>query len=363
MTRYFSARDLDWTLLGFVLAICTLGILQIYSATRNTVWYGAHYKQVTYIVVGLALMWLIAQFDYHALLNRVPVFYLISVVALVAVYLIGQVRYGARRWIPLVFGFSFQVSEFVKLMLVLLVARYFSEVRRDSVSGADLLKIGGLVGVPLLLVMKQPDLGTALSYLPIVAGGVLGVGLRWKHVAILLVAGLLVLPIGWHVMRPYQRERLMTFIDPSRDPRGSGYQLIQSRIAVGAGGLWGKGIARGTQTQLRFLPVPHTDFIFSAYAEEHGFTGVLLALALYFVVLMRIIYNAQTAADRAGAFICLCVALLLLFHLLVNVGMVVGRMPVTGIPLPFMSFGGSGMLTIFMLLGLVNSVRLRRFVN
>jgi rod shape determining protein RodA len=363
MTRHTSARELDWTLLGFVLALCTLGVLQIYSATRSTVWDGAHYKQVIYILAGLVLVWLFAQIDYHALLDRVPVFYLLAVLALAAVYAVGVVRYGARRWIPLIWGFNFQVSEFVKLVLVLLVARYFAEVRRDSVSGADLLKVGALVGVPMLLVMKQPDLGTALSYLPIVAGGILGAGVRWKHVAVLLVLGLLVLPVGWFRLRPYQKERLITFVDPSRDPRGSGYQVIQSRIAVGAGGLWGKGIARGTQTQLRFLPVPHTDFIFSAYAEEHGFTGVLLALALYFVVLMRIIYNAQTAADRAGAFICLCVALLLLFHLLVNVGMVVGRMPVTGIPLPFMSFGGSGMLTIFLLLGLVNSVRLRRFVN
>jgi len=363
MTKYFSSRDLDWTLLGFVLALCTLGVLQIYSATRNTVWQGAHYRQILYVVIGMVILWVVAQFDYHALLNRIPIFYLAGVLGLLAVLVVGEVRGGARRWIPLFAGFKFQVSEFVKLVLVLLVARYFSEVRRDSVSGSDLLKIGGLVGVPMLLVMKQPDLKTALSYLPIVAAGIVAVGVRWKHVALLVVATALVIPAGWSVLRPYQKERLMTFVDPERDPRGSGYQLIQSRIAVGAGGLWGKGIARGTQTQLRFLPVPHTDFIFSAYAEEHGFTGVLLALSLYFVVLMRIIYNAQTAADRAGALICLSVSLLLLFHLLVNVGMVVGRMPVTGIPLPFMSYGGSGMLTIFMLLGLVNSVRLRRFVN
>jgi rod shape determining protein RodA len=363
MTKHFSARDLDWTLLGFVLALCVLGVLQIYSATRNTVYQNAHYRQIVYIAVGLALMWLIAQLDYHTLLDRIPVFYLLSLAALLAVFALAPVRFGSRSWIPLFAGFKIQVSEFVKVVLVLLVARYFAELRQDSVSGVDLLKIGGLVGVPMLLVLKQPDFGTATSYIPIVAGGMLGAGVRWKHLAILLILGALVVPTGWHFLQPYQKERLMTFVDPERDPRGSGYQMIQSRIAVGAGGLWGKGIARGTQTQLRFLPVPHTDFIFSAYAEEHGFTGVLLALALYFVVLMRIIYNAQTAADRAGAFICLCVTLLLLFHLLVNVGMVVGRMPITGIPLPFMSFGGSGMLSVFLMLGLVNSVRLRRFVN
>ena len=309
-------------------------------------------------------MWLISQIDYHALLDRVPLLYLLSLLGLVVVYAIGEVRRGSKRWIALGGGFNFQVSEFVKLVLILLVARYFSELRRDTVSGSDLLKIGGLIGLPMLLVMKKPDLGTALAYVPIAAGGVLLAGLRWKHLAVLAVAGALVIPVWWkHLAKPYQKERVMTFVAPDRDPRGSGYQLIQSRIAVGAGGLWGKGIAKGSQTQLRFLPVPHTDFIFSAYAEEHGFTGVLLALALYFVVLMRIIYNAQTAADRAGTFLCVCVCALLLFHLLVNVGMVIGRMPVTGIPLPLMSYGGSSMFAVFLMLGLVNNVRLRRFVN
>jgi rod shape determining protein RodA len=362
MARHVSIRDLDWTLLGFVLAIATLGVLQIYSATRNTVWHGAHNKQIAYIVIGFLLMWLIAQIDYHALLDRVPLLYLLSIVGLLAVDAMAEVRKGSRRWIQ-IGGFTFQVSEFVKLVLILLVARYFSELRADTASGADLLKIGALIGVPMLLVVKQPDLGTALTYVPIAAGGILLAGLRWKYWAILFVAGILILPAGWFVLKPYQRERLITFIDPGRDPKGSGYQLIQSRIAVGSGGLWGKGIAKGSQTQLRFLPVPHTDFIFSAYAEEHGFTGVLLALALYFVVLMRIIYNAQTAADRAGTFICVCVGVLLLFHLLVNVGMVIGRMPVTGIPLPLMSYGGSSMFTVFLMLGLVNNVRVRRFVN
>src|SRR5712692_313405 len=356
----FSLRALDWTLLGFVLAISTLGVLQIYSATRNTIWHGAHVKQILWIVIGMVLMWFISQIDYHAMLDRVPVLYLLAVLGLIVVYVAGEVRRGSRRWIPLFGGFNFQVSEFVKLVLILLVARYFAELRQDTVSGRDLLKIGGLVGVPMLLVMKQPDLGTALTYLPIVAGGVVLAGLRWKYLATLAVLGVLILPAGWHFLKPYQKERLVTFLEPGRDPRGSGYQLIQSKIAVGAGGLWGQGIAKGSQTQLRFLPVPHTDFIFSAYAEEHGFTGVLLALALYFVVLMRIIYNAQTAADRAGTIICVCVCVLLLFHLLVNVGMVIGRMPVTGIPLPLMSYGGSSMLTVFLMLGLVNNVRLRR---
>jgi rod shape determining protein RodA len=156
---------------------------------------------------------------------------------------------------------------------------------------------------------------------------------------------------------------LVSFLDPDRDPRGTGYQLIQSKIAVGAGGMWGKGVTKGSQTQLRFLPVPHTDFIFSAFAEEHGFVGVIVVLALYFVLIMQIVQNAQTASDKAGMYVCMGVAALLLFHVLVNVGMVVGRMPVTGIPLPLMSAGGSSVLSNFLMLGLVNNVRLRRFVN
>jgi rod shape determining protein RodA len=169
--------------------------------------------------------------------------------------------------------------------------------------------------------------------------------------------------VGWVFLKDYQKDRLMSFRDPSRDPLGTGYQVIQSKIAVGSGGMWGKGVTRGSQTQLRFLPVPHTDFILSAFAEEHGFVGVAVVLGLYFLMLMQILQNAQAAPDRAGMYICMSVCTLLLFHLLVNVGMLVGRMPVTGVPLPLMSYGGSSVLTVFMMLGLVNNVRLQRFVN
>jgi len=181
-------------------------------------------------------------------------------------------------------------------------------------------------------------------------------------VAILVVVALL-LPFAWFALKDYQKARLSTFVDPGRDPRGSGYQVIQSTIAVGQGGIWGRGVTKGSQTQLRFLPVPHTDFIFSSFAEEHGFVGVVVVLGLYFLLLMQIVQNAQAAPDKAGMYICMGVATLLLFHILVNVGMVVGRVPVTGIPLPLMSAGGSNTLSTFMMLGLVNNVRLRRFIS
>jgi rod shape determining protein RodA len=280
------------------------------------------------------------------------------------VFFVGKLVFGSRRWIP-IGGFHFQVSEFVKLVIILLVARYLTEVRGEILEGWELVKLSGLVAVPMVLVMLQPDLGTALTYLPILGAGCFLAGLRWKYVAAVGVLLAVLLPVGWYsnALWDYQKGRVETFLNPDSDPRGRGYQAIQSKIAVGAGGMWGKGVTRGTQTQLRFLPVPHTDFIFSAFAEEHGFAGVVFVLILYFVLLMQIVQNAQTAADRAGVYLCMGVAALLLFHVLVNVGMVVGRMPVAGIPLPLLSYGGSNLLSTFLMLGLVNNVRLRRFVN
>jgi len=363
MARYRSLRDLDWPLLIITLVICAMGILQIYSASHETVWRDAWWKQALWVLAGLGIMWMAAKIDYHTLLSRAFVFYGLSLGGLVLVLAIGNQAFGSRRWIPLP-GFHLQISEFVKTMIILLVARYLTELKSDRVEGRDLLRLGGLVAAPMLLVMKQPDLGTALCYIPILAIGVLLAGIRWKVMAVVAVVLPLVLVVGWFVvLKDYQKARLVTFLDPGQDPRGSGYQVIQSRIAVGSGGLWGQGVTRGTQTKYRFLPVPHTDFIFSSFAEEHGFVGVVVMLGLYFILLMQIVQNAQMSPDRAGMYICMGVCALLLFHILVNIGMVVGRMPVTGIPLPLMSYGGSNVLSFFLMLGLVNSVRLQRFVS
>lgn len=362
MARYRSYRDLDWPLLLVTLIICALGVLQIYSATRDTRWQDAWWKQLIWIGIAVCLMWVITSIDYHTLLAQIPLLYALSVGSLVGVLIVGRLVFGSRRWIRIL-GVNLQVSEFVKLVIILVVARYVSELRADQIKPRDLLKLGGLVGIPALLVMYQPDLGTGLTYLPILAAGVLIAGVQWRYLAIVALVGALTLPVGWYFLKDYQRQRLVTFLDPSGDPRGAGYQVIQSKIAVGDGGMWGRGVTRGTQTQLRFLPATHTDLIFSSFAEEHGFVGVVVVLGLYFLLLMQIVQNAQMAPDRAGMYVCMGVAALLLFHILVNVGMVVGRMPVTGIPLPLMSSGGSNMFSVFMMLGLVNNVRLRRFVN
>jgi rod shape determining protein RodA len=360
--RQFSIRDLDWLMVITSLFISAMGVLQIYSATRDTLWRDAWWKQIVFVTAGLVLMWLIAVVDYHSLMGRVPILYLLSMLTLLAVLLVGTKVFGSRRWIPIL-GFTFQISEFVKLVLILLVARFLTELRSETLDWRELVKLSSLVFLPMILVVKQPDLGTALTYLPILAIGVYLAGLRREYLVVIGLLAVFALPLSWNFLEDYQKARLISFQYPDRDPRGTGYQTIQSKIAVGAGGMWGQGVAKGTQTQLRFLPVPHTDFIFSAFAEEHGFVGVVIVLALYFVLLMQIIQNAQTAPDRAGMYICMGVVALLVFHLLVNVGMVVGRMPVTGIPLPLMSAGGSNTLSTFLMLGLVNNVRLRRFVN
>ena len=357
-----SIRDLDWPLLIFTLALCGLGVLQIYSATTGTKWQEAWWKQIIWIGTGLVMMWVTATIDYHALMSRVFYFYGASVGLLVVTAIIGNKVFGSTRWIR-VAGFTLQTSEFVKIILVLLVARYVSEMKGEELEWKDLGKLGALVGVPMLLVMKEPDLGTALTYIPILVCGILMAGLRWKY--LLIIAGILLvtLPIGYHFLKPYQKDRLVSFIYPDRDPKGTGFQVIQSKIAVGNGGMWGRGAKESSQTHLGFLPVPQTDFIFASFAEEHGFLGVVIALVLYFLLIMQVVQNAYTATDRAGLYACMGVAALLLFHVLVNVGMVVGRMPITGIPLPLMSSGGSNTWSIFLMLGLVNSVRLRRFVN
>jgi rod shape determining protein RodA len=361
MSRYVSFRDFDWYLLLFVLLICALGVTEIQSATMHTKFAGAHVKQVYWIVGGLCAMFMMSLINYQALLDQVHWMYIASITSLMAVMIFGQKYLGARRWIKMPGGQHFQPSEWVKLILILAIAKYFSELHHKDLSWSDFVKAGAMVGVPLLMVLAQPDLGTALTYIPIAVMAVFLGGLRLKQaLAVLLVAGLM-MPLAWHKLKPYQKERLVSFMNPEADRQGSGYQVNQSLIAVGSGGILGS--IEGSQTHLAFLPVPQTDFIFAAFAEEHGFVGALGVLLLYFIVLMRLTQNAQTAPDRAGTFLVMGVVAVLSFHILVNVGMVVGFMPVTGIPLPLMSYGGSSVLFMFMALGMVMNVRMRRYVN
>ena len=360
--RSISFRDFDWLLLALLLIISSLGVVEIYSTTVNTAFAGAHAKQILWIAIGIGLIFLMCRYDYHELLNHVPVFYLGTLGLLAGVLLLGNEIAGARRWIQLG-GVSLQVSEIAKLVLILLLARFFSETEHHGVSGIDFLKVCAVAGIPFLLIAAQPDLGSALTLIPVAASMLFLAGFKLRYFALIGLACLLALPVGYHFLKPYQKARLATFLSPESDPRNAGYQVLQSKIAVGSGQIWGKGTGEGSQTQLRFLPVPHTDFIFAAFAEEHGFLGVLVALSLYFFVLMRLIRAAATAPDSQGYFLIGGIAGILIFQILVNVGMVVGYVPVTGIPLPLMSYGGSSIVFTFLAMGLVNSIRVRRFVN
>ncbi len=364
MQRFVSFRDFDWVLLAFALAICSLGVVEIYSATLHTKFVGAHVRQIYWIIAGLIVMFAASRINYQALLENVPWMYIVSIASLLAVLAFGQKYLGARRWIRIGGSTHFQPSEWVKLILILAMAKYFADNKYQDMSFADLVKAGSIVGIPMLLVLVQPDLGTALTYAPIAIMGLFLGGMKFRHAAIILIcAGLVAVPAYKFGLKQYQKDRIRTFIDPDVDPQHKGYQSIQSQIAVGSGGLFGKGTTKGTQTQGLFLPVTHTDFIFAAFSEEHGFVGAVGVLLLYFMVLMRLIQNAQTAPDRAGAFVVMGVVAILAFHIIVNVGMVVGFMPVVGIPLPLMSYGGSSVLFMFLAFGIVMNVRMRRFVN
>ncbi|MGH9709580.1 MAG: rod shape-determining protein RodA [Candidatus Acidiferrales bacterium] len=356
--------EFDWWLLTIVMTICLVGLLEIYSSTHGSVLHGMQWKQLTWIAIGLGGMLILSRIDYNVMLDQSPLLYMIGLAALLLVLAVGHTRFGARRWI-VVGGVVLQVSELVKLIIIIVLARYFSEVRSERLRLSDLAKIGLLVGIPAGLILLQPDLGTAMVLVPVAIVGAFLAGINWKHAVALLALGALVAGVGWngHFLKPYQKQRLATFMNPEQSPRGAGYQILQSEIAVGSGGFWGKGFGKGSQNQLGFVPVRYSDFILAALAEEQGFFGVLICMLLYLALLLRLVDNAQKAKDRAGMYLVMGVAAILAFHVVVNAGMVIGYMPVTGIPLPFMSYGGSVTIFGFLALGLVMNVRTKRFVN
>src|SRR5450432_1979841 len=334
MRRFLSLHDFDWPLLGLVLLLSVISVFEIYSATLHTKFVGFDRMQILWLLGGLIAMFVLTWVDYHHLIEFVHWAYGFCLVSLVAVLFpgIGTKVLGARRWIKFPGGIHFQPSEWVKIIMILVVARYFSSLAGKDLTWPDILKAMAIVGVPMLLVLKQPDLGTALTYSPILLAGLFLGGIKWKQAGILVLVGAIAIGGAWYsgkVLKPYQKARLTSFMNPDNDPKGSGYQIRQSLIAVGSGGVLGKGATKGTQTQGDFLPIPYTDFIFAAFCEEHGFVGACLVLLIYFLILMRLIQNAQTAADLPGTFLVMGVVAVLIFQIAVNVGMVIGLMPVT----------------------------------
>ena len=254
MSRYISFRDFDWLLFTFVLMICGLGVMEIHSATLHTKFAGAHIRQIYWILGGMAGMFLVSLINYQKLLDRVHWLYIAAIVSLMSVMLFGQKYLGARRWIKMPGGAHFQPSEWVKLILILAVAKYFADLHQRELSWPDFMKAGAIVLVPMLMVLRQPDLGTSLTYLPIAIVGLFLGGVRFKQAAIVTIAAALLLPLAWHALKPYQRDRLTSFMHPEADSQGSGYQVNQSLIAVGSGGIWGN--SEGSQTHLAFLTRP-----------------------------------------------------------------------------------------------------------
>jgi rod shape determining protein RodA len=358
-------QDFDWVLMAIVGAISAMGVLEIYSSTHASAMAGMQWKQVIWIGIGLIAMFAISRIDYHTLLDQAPALYIFGLAILLVVLAIGHSRFGARRWVE-VGGQGIQVSEIMKLIIIIVLARYFAEMRTDRLTLADYAKIAALTALPAGLILVQPDLGTALVLIPVAVVGAFLAGIEWRHAAVGLLVIALLVPIGWNMRRhlkPYQQQRIQTFLHPEENPRGAGYQILQSEIAVGAGGFWGKGFGKGSQNQLGFVPVRYSDFILAALAEEQGFIGVCVVLLLYLGLILRLTDNAQKAKDKAGMFVVMGVTAILGFHVLVNASMVIGYMPVTGIPLPLMSYGGSSTAFVFLALGLVMNVRMRRFVN
>ena len=357
---------IDWVLLGTTLVLAAIGVATVYSATHAGRLNGLHVKQLYLVGAGLLGMVLSLLVDYRRLADRAVLLYVLSVGVLAYVLFFGPVIAGTRRWILLGSAhgsFQLQPSEFVKIAAALLMAKVFAESNRESLGLRDIMGPAAATFLLVALIARGPDLGTAVCLLPPFLTVAFLAGLRMRAVFALVLALFVVSGLAWPYLKDYQRTRVYTFLDPSLDPRGAGYQKIQSQIAVGSGGLAGKGFTEGSQAQLGYLPARHTDFIFSVLAEEMGFLGVSFTLGLYLFWLWRILETAQLARDRVGAFLCAAIAAGFAFQVVYNSAMVAGLVPVKGLPLPLMSSGGSSVLASLISVGLVLNVRMRRFAN
>jgi rod shape determining protein RodA len=355
---------IDWALLIALLALCALGVAMIYSTTADPTrsMSRMYVTQLYAIVIGLGAMVFMLTLDYRTFTDKSHIIYIGLLALLVYVLFLGNVQMGARRWIALR-GFNLQPSEFAKVGVALVLAKFFGE-NRGTPAWTDLAIGGVLTLIPFALIAKEPDLGTAVTLLPVFLAVAYLAGMKMRIVGVLFLALLLAAPIAWKfALKDYQKSRVTTFLDPSQDAKGAGYQQIQARITVGSGGLTGKGFKQGTQGQLRFLPVAHNDFIFSVLAEEQGFAGVVVALGLYLFVILRALEAASLAKDRLGSYLVLGVLASFTFQVIYNVTMSAGLAPVKGLTLPLMSYGGSSMIATLAGFGLILNVRMRRFTN
>lgn len=356
---------LNWPLFGLALILLGLGVLNLYSASGFRMEQGLavnpfYRKQLVWGFLGLGCMVVFVLFNYrHIKLLAWPL-YVFTLCLLIAVPFWGKTIGGAQRWLSLGF-FNLQPSEVAKISLLFLAARILS-AKPEKLDFGELALILAVGLVPSLLIIAQPDLGSGMNLLLILGGIILYRGLKPRVWKVVVVAVPALLPLGWFALKPYQQQRILTFLNPGEFSQGAGYQIIQSKIAIGSGGLWGKGFLGGTQSQLRFLPEKHTDFVVAVFGEEWGFVGCMVLLALFCLFLYSIFATARDAKDRFGSFLAAGVFFYFFWQIFINMGMVLGLMPVVGIPLPFMSYGGSAMVANFCLIGLVLNVSMRRYV-
>jgi rod shape determining protein RodA len=355
-----ALQSFDWPLLTAALFIIALSVVSMWTLTPGRGGSALAWRQLAWVGIGLLALLLVVSVDYRSLVRVAPVLYAAGVALLVAVFVLGRAVSGARRWIHLG-PLTVQPSELFKLIFVLMLAWLFTSRREAAPSRVTLLVTLALVGIPFVLVVRQPDLGTALVLVPVLLAVLVGVGIRLKLLGACALAGLAALPLCWLVLKPYQRDRLLVYLDPFRDPLGTAYNVIQAKIAIGSGQLLGKGIAGATQSRLAFLPERHTDFIFAVFAEMWGFIGCLVLIAAYSLLVLRGFEIAAGTRDPQGRVLALGVTGVFAAQTLINLGMVTGLLPVVGIPLPLMSYGGSSMVASLMGLGLLISIRMRQF--
>ncbi len=357
--------NIDWMLLGLVVAVSLLGILNIYSATTPYKITGAPYylKQFYWMTFGMFIALLICSFDYHLLEDFSYWLYGFLVILLLAVLVVGRSSMGATRWLHLGF-INIQPSELMKIVIIITFAHFFNNFHaQGGLAVRDVFLPLGILILPAVLIMKQPDLGTATLVILIAVSMTFYVGLRWSTIVTFVLVAIPMAWLGWsHFLRPYQKNRILDFINPERSRLGSGYHIIQSKIAVGSGGLTGKGFIKGTQSQLRFLPEQHTDFAFSVFAEEWGFIGCLVLIILYLSLVLWGLNIARRCNDRFGCLLAMGVTAMLFWHIVINMGMVIGMFPVVGVPMPFFSYGGTSMITSMVGIGILQSISMRRFM-
>ena len=355
--------NFDWVLLGLVLLISGIGILNLYSAGYNLRVTEEHLytKQMSWILLGLIMMVIAFSVDYHIIIRHAYLIYVVSVLLLFLVSFYGNIVHGSQRWL-VIWGFSFQPSELMKLAIIIVLVRYFDDNMERGYYPANLLILLTIVGIPFFMIVRQPDLGTAMFLMVLFLSMAVFAGIGRKVLIRLGLGGMIFAPLCWFFLKDYQKERILTFLNPERDPLGAGYHIIQSIIAIGSGGVWGKGILKGTQTQLRFLPEQQTDFAFSVFAEEWGFVGVFVLMFIFLVLVLWGLKIARYSRDLTGALTAFGVTMFVFWGIFINIGMVIGIFPVVGIPLPFFSYGGSSMIVLMTGVGLLMNVSMRRFI-